>query len=76
MDKDLFSIYWEDPQGNTHTECVFQPLDTLGDTWKRLTSGPAAKLGIVRRAILVDALDCIALEYTYERRMQYLNNGN
>jgi hypothetical protein len=59
----LFSLYWWDPQGNQHTELKHVDVNKIKSAWERLTCGPAAKMGVVQRVIITDALDCIAAEY-------------
>ena len=45
--------------GDTHVE---NPITDLGPTITRLCEGPAAAMGIIKRAIIVDELDRICVE--------------
>ena len=52
-----FKVYITFENGSTHTED--QPLDNLRSTIQRLTTGPAAMMGIISEVRIVDTLDCI-----------------
>ena len=52
-----FKVYITFENGSTHSED--QPLDNLRSTIQRLTTGPAAMMGIISEVRIVDTLDCI-----------------
>ena len=51
-----FKVYITFKSGDTHVED--QLLDNLGSAIQRLTTGPAAMMGIIREVKIVDTLDC------------------
>jgi hypothetical protein len=57
MINENFKVYITFENGSTHTED--QPLDNLRSTIQRLTTGPAAMMGIISEVRIVDTLDCI-----------------
>ena len=58
---DTFTTHITFTSGDTHRE---DPItaDKLGSTITRLCEGPAAMMGIIKRAIIVDQMDCICVE--------------
>ena len=58
---DTFTTHITFASGDTHKE---EPVteDKLGATIGRLLYGPAAQMGIIKRAIIVDQMDCICVE--------------
>ena len=52
-----FKVYITFKTGDTHVED--QPLDNLRSTIQRLTTGPAAMMGMISEVKVVDTLDCI-----------------
>lgn len=56
---DTFTTHITFTSGDTHKEA---PITDLGPTITRLCEGPAAKMGIIKRAIIVDELDRICIE--------------
>ena len=47
--------------GDQHKEDPIQQ-ENIPTTVMRLTEGPAALMGIIKRAIIVDSMDCICVE--------------
>ena len=58
-----YSVYWWTPEDDQMTESRFILLDLAMHQVKRLTSGPAAQLGMVKRVIITDGGDCIVFEW-------------
>ena len=58
---DTFTTHITFTSGDIHRE---DPItaDKLGSTIARLCEGPAAMMGIIKRAIIVDQMDCICVE--------------
>ena len=58
---ETFTTHITFTSGDTHRE---DPItaDKLGSTITRLCEGPAAAMGIIKRAIIVDDLDRICIE--------------
>jgi hypothetical protein len=61
--RDEFSVYWWDRQGMGHTELCFVSVERAWKAVQRLTKGPAAHAGIVKRVIITDGGDCCAFEW-------------
>tara|TARA_Y100001973_G_C4929570_1_gene200312 strand:+ start:294 stop:515 length:222 start_codon:yes stop_codon:yes gene_type:complete len=56
---DLFTLYWFDASGERHVEierCSFD--EKFKSALARLTQGPAACMGMVKRVQVVDMFDC------------------
>lgn len=47
--------------GDKHKEDPI-PKEKIPSTIKRLTEGPASMMGIIKRVIIVDSMDCICVE--------------
>ena len=60
MNKEEFSVYWTDTDDVQHTELRWVSAETAVARAHHLAKGPAALLGIVRRIIITDGLDCCA----------------
>lgn len=58
---ELYTTHITFISGDSHRE---DPItaDKLASTVQRLTMGPAAMMGIIKRAIIVDSGDCICIE--------------
>ena len=61
MTNETFTTHITFTSGDSHKE---DPItaDKLGSTITRLCDGPAATMGIIKRAIIVDELDRICVE--------------
>ena len=61
MSNETFTTHITFTSGDTHKE---EPVtaDKLGSTITRLCDGPAAAMGIIKRAIIVDSSDSICVE--------------
>jgi hypothetical protein len=57
-DQGEFSVYWWDAAGNQHDESRFVGIDTVKANIMRLTQGPAAMLGAVKKVMITDGYDC------------------
>jgi hypothetical protein len=62
MSENEFSVWWWDMDDGQHEEVRFVSAPEAGRAFCRLTTGPAARLGIVRRVIITDGGDCICAE--------------
>ena len=60
----LFSVYWYDPDGTQYRDQHLQNYDNSKLAFERLVAGPAARLGIVKRVLVTDSLDCLVCEMT------------
>src|SRR5262245_47667692 len=58
-----YSVYWWYKEGDQFTESRFILLDLAMHQVKRLTQGPAARLGMVERVIITDGGDFIVFEW-------------
>ena len=56
---ETFTTHITFTSGDTHKE---EPITDLGSTITRLCEGPAAAMGIIKRAIIVDEMDRICVE--------------
>ena len=54
---ELFNVYWTDNSGNTHNEMNNTPLDEIRGAVTRLTTGPGARVGVVKSVIVTDKQD-------------------
>ena len=61
MLNETFTTHITFTSGDSHKEDPI-PADKLGSTITRLCDGPAAAMGIIKRAIIVDSLDHICIE--------------
>lgn len=61
---ELFSVYWYDPQGTQHRDQYLTTLKETKHAFDRLVDGPAAKMGVIKRVVVTDALDCLVCEMT------------
>ena len=61
---ELFSVYWYDPDGTQHRDQYLKTLPESKEAFDRLVGGPAAQMGIVKRVLVTDALDCLVCEMT------------
>jgi|18_taG_2_1085343.scaffolds.fasta_scaffold144267_2 hypothetical protein len=61
---ELFSVYWYDPDGKQYRDQYLQSLSDSKVAFDRLVGGPAAKIGIVKRVLVTDSLDCLVCEMT------------
>jgi hypothetical protein len=52
-----FSVYWFDPDGNTHKEREWIGAKEAVQFAHSLTSRPAAKIGVIKRVVITDADD-------------------
>jgi hypothetical protein len=59
---ELLSVYWYDRDGNQHRDKYLQPFAECREAITRLTTGPAAALGIVQSIKATDSLDCLIVE--------------
>ena len=58
---DLFTLYWFDASGDRYTEIERASFDEkFKSALARLTQGPAARMGMVKRVQVVDMLDSTA----------------
>jgi len=63
-----FSVYfWTDPKGPYQVEKRWVTADEATSAARRLVMGPAAKLGMVRKVIITDALDCCNFHWEDDR---------
>jgi len=60
---DEFSVFWWDKDGGQHRELSFVEAEPAMRAVKRLTSGPAFMLGIVKRIVVTDGGDCCVFEW-------------
>ena len=58
-----FSVYWWDRDDGQHEELRFADVDRVMRAFGRLTMGPAAMAGMVKRVIVTDGGDCICAEW-------------
>jgi len=58
-----FSVYWWDPEGQQYEEARFTDITTVQSAVSRLTGGPAAKMGIIKRVLVTDGGDCCCFEW-------------
>jgi hypothetical protein len=70
MDK-KYSVYWWDNQGNQIRELFVEDIEKVKEAVTRLTRGPAATIGIVRRVIITDSLDYINFEWRFQEGVVY-----
>ena len=56
---ETFTTHITFTSGDSHKEA---PITDLGPTITRLCEGPAAAMGIIKRAIIVDEMDRICIE--------------
>jgi hypothetical protein len=52
-----FSVYWSDPDGNTHKELAFVSARDAVEKAHSLSTRPAAKMGVIRKIIITDGAD-------------------
>ena len=74
-----FSVYWWDAQGEHHEELRFVGPEQALKAVKRLTTGPGAQVGIVKRVIITDGGDFCNYEWkegriTYDGR-EHMGDG-
>lgn len=62
-----FSVYWTDRDGGQHRELHFVEAEPAMRAVKRLTTGPAAMMGIVARVIITDGGDCCCYEWLKDK---------
>jgi hypothetical protein len=58
-----FSVYWWDPEDRQYEEARFTDAETAVGAAVRLTRGPAAVMGIIKRVIITDGGDCCCFEW-------------
>jgi hypothetical protein len=71
--RDEFSVFWWDAEGKQHDELRFVGAARAVKAMQRLTTGPAARFGMVKRVIITDGGDCCNFEWkdgrvTYDGR--------
>jgi hypothetical protein len=60
---DKFSVYWWNDTGSYRRDAHMVSVEQARDAFRRLSGGPAAVSGIVRRVMVTDALDCWVAEW-------------
>jgi hypothetical protein len=58
-----FSVYWWDAENNYHRELSHVAVMKALQACKRLTQGPAARMGMVNRVMITDGGDCCVFEW-------------
>lgn len=58
-----FSVYWWDNNDKYYAELKFVSAEQAVEKAKSLSDRPAAKVGIIKRIIITDGLDCIVFEW-------------
>lgn len=60
-----YSVYWWSAENDQFEESRFIGLELAMHQVKRLTQGPAAVMGMVKRVIITDGGDFIVFEWKY-----------
>lgn len=60
-----FSVYWWTPEGDQIEERRFVLAQDAVRAARRLSTGPAAVLGMVARVIITDGGDCCCFEWKH-----------
>lgn len=71
MSEGQFSVYQFFPDDNHERVCSFVDGETAVRTAIRLTGSLGAKLGMTRRVIITDALDCTCFEWVHGKGVTY-----
>lgn len=70
-DEEKFNIYWWDNEGEQYEEMRNAPIGYTQHAIVRLTKGPAAMLGVVRKVLVTDSGDCTCFLWTRERGVEF-----
>jgi hypothetical protein len=68
---DEFSVYWWDPEGNSHREASHLDARAAVEFAHRLTLRPAVALGVIRRVIITDGGDFTVFEWKLGEGVTY-----
>lgn len=67
----LFSVIHNGEGGYQYKEIELVELNVAMETFFSLVMSPAARLGIIKRIIIIDAEDFTNLEWTYEKGVTF-----
>lgn len=66
-----FSVWWWDRDDGQHRELSFVEAEPAMHAVRRLTTGPAALMGIVQRVIITDGGDCTCFEWLKDKGVTF-----